>query len=364
MIPLCIPNIRGNEWKYIKECLDTNWVSSAGNYVDLFEDKFREYQGVKSAVVTVNGTSAIHLALKCLKIGSGDEVIVPSMTFISPVNAIRYTGAEPVFVDVCRDTYVLDANKVEELISPRTKAILPVHIYGHPADMDKIMEIAHKYGLYVVEDATEALGSLFKEKPTGTIGHIGCFSFNGNKLITTGAGGMLITNDDEIGKSAKYISNQAKTVNENGSFYHDEIGYNYRMPNLLAAMGVAQLENIREYADTKRVNAGHYSELLQEASGITLPVEKIWAKNVYWLYSVIIENEFGKTRDELIYKLKQHGIESRPFFIPVHEMKMYTDCRHGDLSITKEISEKGINLPSSTSLTLNEIKQICNIIME
>src|SRR3712207_2326977 len=229
MIPLCIPDIRGNEWKYVKECIDTNWVSSVGSYVNLFEERFAEYLSAHSAVVTVNGTAAIELALLTLGIGLEDEVIVPSMTFISPVNTVKYVGATPVFCDVCRDTFVMDTSKIEELITPKTKAIIPVHIYGHPVDMDKVMELAKKYNLYVIEDATEALGSKYKGKSVGTIGDIGAFSFNGNKLITTGAGGMLVTNSEEYGSRAKFLSTQTKVVLDNKAFYHPEVGYNFRM---------------------------------------------------------------------------------------------------------------------------------------
>ncbi|MBL4932921.1 LegC family aminotransferase [Clostridium paridis] len=362
MIPLCIPEISGNEWKYVKECLDTNWVSSAGSYVNKFEEDFAKYIGSKKAVVTMNGTAALELALRVLGIGNGDEVIVSSMTFISPVNTIRYVGAEPVFVDACRDTYIMDAEKVEELITPRTKAIMPVHIYGHPVDMDKIMEIASKYNLYVIEDATEGLGSVYKGRELGSIGDIGCFSFNGNKLITTGAGGMLTTNNEMLGEKAKYLSTQTKKVLENGAFYHEEIGYNYRMPNLLAAMGCAQLENIERYIEIKRKNANLYNTLLSDVKGITIPVEKDNVKNVYWLYSILVEDEYPLSRDELIYKLRENGIESRTFFMPVHKMPPYVGSRHGDMLITNEISEKGINLPSSVGLTDNDIIKVINII--
>lgn len=362
MIPLCIPEIRGNEWEYIKDCLDTNWVSSVGSYVNKFENDFASYVKSKSAVVTMNGTAALELALRTLGIGEGDEVIVSSLTFISPVNTIKYVGAEPVFVDVCRDTWVMDADKIEELITLKTKAILPVHIYGHPADMDKIMQIAKKHNLYVIEDATESLGSLYNDKATGTIGHIGCYSFNGNKLITTGAGGMLVANDEKLGERAKYLSTQTKAVLENGAFYHEEIGYNFRMPNLLAAMGCAQLENIDEYIKIKRYNAKLYNELLKDVKGITLPVEKKNVKNVYWLYSILVEDGYQLTRDELILKLKENGIEARPFFMPVHNMPPYKNCSHGKMTITKELSVKGINLPSSVTLKEEEIKLICKII--
>ncbi|KOM96820.1 perosamine synthetase [Clostridium botulinum] len=362
MIPLCIPEIKGNEWKYIKQCLDTNWVSSAGSFVDKFEEDFAKYVKATKAVVTMNGTAALELALRTLGIGKGDEVIISSMTFISPVNTIKYVGAEPVFVDVCRDTYVMDADKIEEMITPKTKAILPIHIYGHPVDMDKIMEIAKKHNLYVIEDATESLGSLYKDKAVGTIGHIGCFSFNGNKLITTGAGGMLVTNSEELGDRAKYLSTQTKTILENEAFYHEEIGYNFRMPNLLAAMGCAQLENIDEYIKIKREHAELYNQLLKSVKGITLPIEKEGVKNVYWLYSILVEEDYPLTRDELILKLKGNSVASRPFFMAVHQMKSYKDCKHSDMSVTNELCIRGISFPSSVSLTKEEIKDICNII--
>jgi perosamine synthetase len=362
MIPLCIPEIRGNEWKYVKECIDTNWVSSVGSYVNLFEERFNEYVGSKSAVVTMNGTAALQLALVTLGIGAGDEVIVPSLTFISPINTIKYVGAEPVFVDVCRDTFVMDAEKIESLITPKTKAIMPVHIYGHPADMDRIMEIAQKHNLFVIEDATEALGSKYKGKMAGTIGHIGCYSFNGNKLITTGAGGMFVTNNLEYGDRAKFLSTQTKVVTDNKAFYHPEVGYNFRMPNLLAAFGVAQLENVEEYLKVKKESAAYYKELLSGVNGITLNIEKDNVENCFWLYSILVEKEYSITRDELIQKLNEEKIEARPFFMPIHDMPPYKDCKHGDLSVTKELYELGINLPSSVGLKKEDIEVVCNII--
>ena len=362
MIPLCIPEIRGNEWKYVKECIDTNWVSSVGSYVNLFEERFNEYVGSKSAIVTMNGTAALQLALVTLGIGEGDEVIVPSLTFISPINTLKYVGAEAVFVDVCRDTFVMDAEKIESLITSKTKAIMPVHIYGHPADMDRIMEIAQKHNLFVIEDATEALGSKYKGKMAGTIGHIGCYSFNGNKLITTGAGGMFVTNNLEYGDRAKFLSTQTKVVTENKAFYHPEVGYNFRMPNLLAAFGVAQLENVEEYLKVKRQSAEYYNELLSGVAGITLSIEKDNVENCFWLYSILVEKEYGITRDALIQKLNEEKIEARPFFMPIHDMPPYKDCRHGDLSVTKELYELGINLPSSVGLKKDDIEVVCSII--
>ncbi|GAA0758185.1 LegC family aminotransferase [Clostridium sartagoforme] len=362
MIPLCVPEIKGNEWKYIKECLDTNWVSSVGKFVDRFEEEFAKYNEVNSAVVTMNGTAALQLALITLGIGEGDEVIVPSMTFISSVNAIKYIGAVPVFVDVDRETFVMDVNKVESLISEKTKAIMPVHIYGYSVEMDELNAIAQKYNLFVVEDATEALGTTYKGKLAGTLGDIGCFSFNGNKTITTGAGGMLITNNDEYAKRAKYLSNQTKTIKKNGAMDHEEIGYNFRMPNLLAAMGVAQLENIDNYLEAKRINAKLYDELLKDVEGITLIKKANHINNSYWLYSILVEDNFRITRDELLEVLKENGIQSRPFFLPVHNMKPYAGSKCGSMEITMDISNRGINLPSSVSLTKEEIRKVCDVI--
>ncbi len=363
MIALCEPYIKGNEWEYIKKCLDTNWVSSSGAYIDVFEKNFSEYVGSQSACVTVNGTAALEIALRVLGVGVGDEVIVPSMTFISPVNAIKYVGATPVFVDVRRDTFVMDMNKIEALVTPKTKAIIPVHLYGHPCDMDAIIALAKFYKLFVVEDATESLGSIYKGKPTGTIGDIGCFSFNGNKMITTGGGGMLVSNVAKHIKDAKYLTNQAKKmVDEVGTIYHEDIGYNYRMPNLLAAMGCAQLENLPTHVSIKIKNAHLYSKLLKDKQGITLPTQKEDCLNCNWLYSVVIEKNYSKTRDGLIKHLRENDIESRPFFYPVHLMPPYKDCKTGDMTTTIELWKNGVNLPSSVGLKKTEIENICDIL--
>jgi perosamine synthetase len=364
MIPLCVPQICGNEWKYVKECIDTGWVSSAGSYVDLFERKFEKYIGATKAVAVVNGTSALHLALHLLGIGRGDEVIVPSMTFVAPVNAVTYTGASPVFVDVCRDTYVMDVEKIELMITARTKAILPVHIYGHPVDMKPLKEIADRHGLYILEDATEALGAEYMEKKLGTIGDIGCFSFNGNKTITTGAGGMLVTNDRTLGKRAKFVSEQSKVELPNKAFTHTEIGYNYRMPNLVAAFGVAQMENLSRFIMKKREHAALYHTLLNDVEGLRLPVEKAWSFHSYWLYSMVVEKEFGIGRDALIDKLGEQGIETRPFFTSVHKFDYYQMCRSSSMEVTEELERGGINLPSSTGIDGTDIEAVCNLIKE
>ena len=369
MIPLCIPSIQANEWKYVKDCLDTNWVSSVGSYVDLFEERFKEYLNTKRAIVTMNGTAAITLALQTLGIGEGDEVIVPSMTFIASVNPIKYVGATPIFADITPDTWVMDVGRVEELISEKTKAIIPVHTYGNVVDMEPLLEIAKKHNLFVIEDATEALGSEYKKRDgqwhkAGTLGHFGAFSFNGNKLITTGAGGMLVTNNEEMGDQAKHLSNQAKITLPNGGMIHNEIGYNYRMPNILAALGVAQLEKIDEYIEVKRKNADVYKGLLQDLQGIDLPIEKDNVKHCHWLYGVLVKESFSLQRDDLIDYLKQKGIMTRPFFYCIHEMKPYTRKEKVKLAVSEEISQKGISLPSSITLKEEEIKYIYRMLKE
>lgn len=363
MIPLSVPEIRGNEWKYIKECLDTNWVSSVGKYVDLFEQQFAEYLGCSRAVATVNGTSALHLALTTLGVGPGDEVIVSALTFIAPVNAIRYVGAIPVFADSEPDTWNMNPEKIEALITNKTKAIIPVHIYGHPVDMQPIMDLAHKYDIFVIEDATEALGSEYRDKKVGTIGDIGCFSFNGNKIITTGGGGMLVTNQRAVADKAKFLCNQAKVTTSNKQFFHPEIGFNFRMTNLIAAMGVAQLEVLPEYIHIKRKNAAQYNQELCAIKGITIQQEKEWAYNCYWLYSIVLEQELAGKQAYLIDYLEKKGIESRPFFTPVNQFPPYKEYR-GEPIIAESLAGRGINLPSSVSLQEKEISYVCSAIAE
>ena len=252
-IPLSVPYLNGNEWDYIKECLDTNWVSSAGKFVDRFEGELAEYVGSDYAVATVNGTAAIHIALKLLGVDEGDKVLVPALTFIASVNPINYCNAEPVFLDSERETYNIDPEKMENVIKDliakvdKPKALIVVHLYGHPADMDPILEICKKYDIKIIEDATESLGSEYKGKRTGSIGDIGCFSFNGNKLITTGGGGMLVTDNKEYAEKARYLTTQAK--DDPKQFIHNEVGYNYRLTNIQAAMGVAQLEQIDNFIE-------------------------------------------------------------------------------------------------------------------
>jgi len=368
-IPLSIPFLNGNEWEYIKECLDTNWVSSVGKYVEKFEDDIADYIGTDYAVATVNGTAALHMALKVLGVEAGDKVLVPTLTFIASVNPIRYCNADPVFVDSERETYNMDPEKLEEKIEDliaednKPKAAVVVHLYGHPAKMDPILEICRKYDIKVIEDATESLGSEYKGKKTGAIGDIGCFSFNGNKLITTGGGGMLVTDNQEWAEKVKYLTTQAKDDPE--QFIHHEVGYNYRLTNIQAAMGVAQLEQIDSFIDNKRKIANKYNELLSNVDGITVTPDKDWAFNNFWLYSILIdENKFGMNSKELYKKLNDEGIMSRPFFKPIHTMPMYEKYNSTNTDTADELWWKGINLPCSVNLSLDKVEYIANKIIE
>ncbi|SJZ43518.1 LegC family aminotransferase [Selenihalanaerobacter shriftii] len=366
-IPLSIPYLNGNEWKYIKECLDTNWVSSVGKYVEEFEAKLSDYVGVDHGVAMTNGTAAIHTALKIIEVEEGDKVLVPSLTFIASVNPIRYCGAEPVFIDSEERTYNIDpkktVTKIKEMINngDKPKAVIVVHLYGHPVNIGPILKVCNDYDIKVIEDATEALGSKYKDKMVGALGDIGCFSFNGNKLITTGGGGMLVTDNKEYAEYAKYLSTQAKDDAKN--YIHNEVGYNYRLNNIQAAMGVAQLEQINDFIVRKRGIAKEYTSTLKKIDGIKVNEEEKWAYNNYWLYSILIdENKFGITSKELYKQLNEIGVMARPFFKPIHTMPMYQDCE-AKIDIANILWKQGINLPCSVNIKPEEVKIVIDSIV-
>ena len=364
MIPVCIPLLGEKELEYVVDCIKTNWISSKGKYVEEFEEKFAKYCGCKYGVTTTSGTTALHLALASLNIKRDDEVIIPASTMIATAFVVIYCGATPVLVDAEPETWNMNVNKIEEKITEKTKAIMPVHIYGHPCDMDPIMEVAREHDLYVVEDAAEAHGAEYKGRKAGGIGDIGCFSFYANKIITTGEGGMVVTNDDEIAERAQSLRNLC-FPREKRIYLHSEVGYNYRMTNIQAAIGLAQFERIDELAEMRRRNAHWYNEYLKDVKGIRLPVEKKWAKNVYWMYSILIEDEFGMSRDELMEELEKRGIETRTFFIPMHEqpvfqnMGLFNGERH---PVAEELARMGMYLPSSSGLKEEEIRCVCDAI--
>ena len=321
-IPVAKPSLGGNEVKYVSECLVTNWISSQGNYVNRFEKIFAEYCDVNHAITSSSGTTALHLALTALGIGQGDEVIVPDLTFAACANVIIHCGARPVFIDVTESTWTMDPVLLEDLITERTKAIMPVHLYGHPCDMDAIIDIARKHKIYVIEDCAEALGSLYKSKRVGTQGTIGCFSFFANKLITTGEGGMLITNDKRLKEVITKWRDHG--MSREKKYWHELAGFNYRMTNIQAAIGVAQMEKIDNFIEIRDVTAKKYRTNLSGIQGITLPPEEEWAKNIFWLFSILVdEKTLGLSPEDFMKRLEGEGIETRPFFSPLHKQPPY-----------------------------------------
>ncbi len=300
----------------------------------------------------------MHLALVALGIGRGDEVIVPSLTFIATANAVHYTGATPVFADSESETWNIDPEEIARLISPRTKAIIPIHLYGHPANMGPILKLANQHALHVVEDAAEAHGALYKGQRVGSLGVINAFSFYGNKIITTGEGGMLTTNDDNLNEKVRYLRDHAMSTKKR--YWHTEVGFNYRMTNLQASIGVAQMERIEEFISRKHWIAQMYNQGLQGVSFIQTPPEASWAKSVFWMYSILLADDFPIGRDEVMTRLHDQGIDSRPFFYPIHLQPPYRD--NMTLPIAENLARRGINLPSAVTLTEADIHRIVTAI--
>lgn len=357
VIPVCEPSLVGNELKYIKDCIKSNWISSVRKgYVEKFEEKFAHLCGVKYAVSCTSGTSALHLALAALGIKKDDEVIIPTFTMIATANAVTYLGAKPVLVDSESATWNIDADQIEEKITSRTKAIIVVHTYGHPAKMDKIMNIARRHKLYVVEDAAEAHGALYKKRKVGSIGDVATFSFYANKIVTTGEGGMLTTNNKKIARIVLELKNHA--FSKERHFWHQYLGYNYRLTNLQAAIGVAQLERFDKLSKARIKNAKYYNFLLKNIKGITLPPETEYVKNAYWMYSILIDDDFGVSRDKLRRCLAQDGIETRTFFIPIHLQPIYFKMYKERFPISEDLCRKGMYLPSAATLTKRDIEFI------
>jgi perosamine synthetase len=365
-IPLIVPEIRGNEWKYVKECLDTNWVSSGGSYVDRFEKMVAERAGTKYAIATVNGTAALHIALMLAGVEADDEVLVSSLTFIAPANAIRYLGAWPVFIDAEPRYWQINPAGVIDFLEKgcrwdgqilrnrrtgrRVKAILPVHILGHPVDLDPILAVSAKYSLPVIEDATEGLGARYRGKSLGSLGQIGCFSFNGNKIITTGGGGMLVTDNAEWAARARYLTTQAK--DDPIEYVHNAVGYNYRLTNLLAAMGCAQMEQLDTFVEAKRQIARRYQESLATLPGIHLPEEADWASSTFWMYTVLIDdNKSGINSRELLRELAARKIQTRPLWQPIHRSPAHNPSGSPSCPNSEALHRQAISLPCSVGLT-------------
>jgi perosamine synthetase len=357
-VPIYQPWLAGKEKEYVIDCLESNWISSKGKYVNKFETSFAEYVNIRHALTVSNGTVALHLALLTLGIGAGDEVIVPTLTYIASVNSIVYTGAIPVFADSLADTWQIDPEDIRRKITPQTKAIMVVHLYGHPCDMDQIMAIANENHLFVIEDCAEAFGSRYKEKHVGVFGDIATFSFYGNKTITTGEGGMVVTNDETLFDRALHLRSQG--LAKYRQYWHDIIGYNYRMTNICAAIGLAQLERVTEIIQKKRLVAEWYQAAMKE-----IPVEfHKQSENVihsYWMCSLLVPQT--TLRDPLRQFLEDNGIETRPVFYPVHTMPMYSQ-KFQRLPVAENIGWRGINLPSWPGMDQITVNKICTYIRD
>jgi perosamine synthetase len=353
-IPIYQPDLGGNVKKYVTECLETGWISSRGRFVTDFENNFAEKIGVDHATSVSNGTVAIHLALMALGIGPDDEVIVPTLTYIASANAVNYCNAKPVFVDSVRDTWQIDPEDIRRHITARTRAIMPVHLYGQACDMDAIMAIAKEHRLFVVEDCAEAFGTLYKGQHVGTFGDISTFSFFGNKTITTGEGGMVVSQDKTLMERARHLKGQGLATHR--EYWHDVVGYNYRMTNIQAAIGLAQLERSDEFVERKRNIAAIYAQFLRETR-VEIQREAPDTRHSFWMTSILVER--SDLRDPLRKHLAECGIETRPLFYPVHTMPMHSSNfrRH---PIAEDLAWRGINLPSWPGLKNSDIEQISN----
>jgi len=359
-IPIARPSLNGNEGKYLLQCIDTNWISSNGSFIDEFERQVAEFAGTEFAVATSNGTTALHLALATLGIQPGDEVIVPSLTFVATANVVRYCGATPVFVDVEPDTWCISPEAVDAAITERTKAIIPVHLYGQPCRMDELMAIARRAGIFVIEDAAEAHGATYHGQRVGGIGDIGTFSFYGNKIITTGEGGMLVTNSVETYEMARILRDHG--MDPSRKYWHPYVGFNYRMTNIQGALGVAQMERVDEILKRRKAIAAEYRRQLSDISELELSPQNDWSENVCWMFSIVLKSgEFnGLSRDAVMSYLAADGIDSRPFFHPIDLMPPYESL--DSLPVSHSLAANGINLPSFNDLADHEIVEVCNVL--
>lgn len=376
-IPLSIPEIRGREWCYVKECLDKGWVSSVGSYVDEFERKICEVTGAGYAIACVNGTAALQTALRVIGAGGGDEVVVPTVTFISTVNAVSYVGALPVFMD-CDEYYNIDVAKTLEFIKEETVfkdgatynkktgcrviAVIGVHVFGNAVDLEPLLVVCKERNIQIIEDAAESLGTYYSKgvldsMHAGTVGDIGCYSFNGNKIITTGGGGMIVTNNPDYAGRARYLTTQAK--DDDVRYVHNEVGYNYRMTNIQAAIGVAQLEQLGEFIANKVANYNVYKEAIDNIGGLSLAQAPPYANNNLWMYALQIERQrYGRGRDELMRWLGENGIETRPLWYLNHLQRPYVDCQSYKIEKAFEMWEKTLFIPCSVNLTSSEINSV------
>jgi perosamine synthetase len=365
MIPVNEPLLEGRELEYVTECIRTGWISSAGRFIEAFEAGWAAYCGMPYGVAVSNGTVALEVAIGCLDLQPGDEVIMPTFTIISCAQAVIYAGGVPVLVDADPRTWCMDVAQVEAKITPRTRAIMPVHIYGHPVDMAPLWALAERHGLAIIEDAAEAHGADYRGRKCGGLGDLSCFSFYANKIITTGEGGMVLTKDPKIAETARALRNLC--FRPERRFYHTELGHNFRLTNLQAAVGLAQLERIEELVARKRWMGRRYTELLAGAPGLALPVEESWATNVYWMYGVVLDEATGMDAVEFARRLKARGIETRPFFLGMHEQPALWEqgLFHGErYPVAERLARQGFYLPSGLTLTEEQVVTVAAAVRE
>ncbi|WP_419875564.1 LegC family aminotransferase [Candidatus Pristimantibacillus sp. PTI5] len=369
-IALHEPHFSGNEWEYVKECLDTGWVSSVGKFVDRFEHDLAEYTGVNHAIAVVNGTAALHICLKLAGVEQNDEVLIPSLTFIATANAVSYCGAIPHFVDSEMRTLGIDPLKLSDYLKDiaeikqgdcynkitgrRIRAVVPMHTFGHPVDLDPLMELCASYHIELIEDAAESLGSYYKGKHTGNFGKVSALSFNGNKVITTGGGGAILTNNESLAKLAKHVTTTAK-VPHKWAFNHDQIGFNYRLPNINAALGCAQLEQLDHFLIKKRALADSYRKVIAEIDCASFMVEPEFAKSNYWLNTIVLNSPDEMKREYLLEKLNNQGIMSRPVWTLMHKLPIFTKFPRMELTVVENLEMQLINIPSSVMLGMTRV---------
>jgi perosamine synthetase len=376
-IPNAVPHLAGNEWKYLKECLDTNWVSSVGPFVDRFEREVAQYVGVPHAVATVNGTAAIHVALLAAGVRPGDEVLLPAFTFVATANAVAYCGAHPVFLDSEEVSWGLDPAAAARFLETQARvegdrtinrasgrvirALLPVHLYGHPCDLDPLLDLARRFPMAVVEDSAEALGARYRGRAVGADGLAGCLSFNGNKIITTGAGGMVLSRDEATAARVRRLTTQAR--GDAIEFVHDEIGFNYRLSNLHAALGVAQLEQLDGFVEDKRATAAFYQAALGRVDGVRPFVEAPWARSTYWMASVLLDERRCPDVPALIRDLNAAGVQARPLWRPLHLQPAFRAAQTAETAVAERIYARGLSLPCSVGITPEERQDVVDALV-
>lgn len=359
------PLLGERELEYVSECLRTGWVSSEGRFIQRFEQEWAAYCGMRHGVAVSNGTTALEIAVETLRLAPGDEVILPTFTIISCPQAVVRSCGVPVLVDCDPRTWCMDVAQIEAKIGPRTRAIMPVHIYGHPVDMDPVANLARRHGLAIIEDAAEAHGAEYKGRKCGGLGDLNCFSFYANKIITTGEGGMVLTNRDDHAERLRSLRNLC--FQKERRFYHTEMGHNFRLTNVQAAIGLAQVERIDDLVRRKRCIGARYLDRLKDVPGLELPVEELWAKNVYWMFGIVLDESTGLDAALFAAKLADHGVVTRPFFLGLHEQPaLHTMgmCREGRYPVADRLARQGLYLPSGMTLTEMQIDRVCDTIRD